>query len=150
MKLVHEVLELLQKQQTKVEKVNVLKSNETWALKDILRGSIDSTVEWALPAGSPPYVANRPESTPSNLLKQNVKFKYFVKGVQYVNMKQVKREKLFIEVLESIHPKDAELVVNMVSKPEAKGGWYDLGSCKITRPMINEAFPDLLQDNNKE
>ena len=52
---VFEVIEEAAKQRSRDDKVKVLKSNETWALKDIIRGSMDSKVEWNLPEGSPPY-----------------------------------------------------------------------------------------------
>ncbi len=54
MKLVYEVLEEVSKKKSKKDKVAILKENETWALKDIIRGSMDPTVKWHLPGGTPP------------------------------------------------------------------------------------------------
>ena len=54
---VFEVLEEMAKQRNRNDKVRVLKENETWALKDIIRGSMDSTIKWNLPEGEPPYTA---------------------------------------------------------------------------------------------
>ena len=43
---------------------------------------------------------------------------------------------LFIEMLESIHPEDAKILLNMVVKqPPVKG---------ITKAVVKQAFPDLL------
>ena len=53
-------------------------------------------------------------------------------------MMKPKRERLFIELLESIHPKDADLVVSMIAKKSIKG---------INRKLIDEAFPGLLKDS---
>ena len=73
MKLVHEVLEETRKKRAKADKIKVLKDNETWALKDILLGSTDTTIAFNLPEGPPPYTPNRPESAPTNLQKRNKK-----------------------------------------------------------------------------
>ena len=73
-KPVWETLELMNKQRSKEDKIRVLKENETWALKDIIRGSIDTTVKWNLPAGDPPYTAAPEESHPAHLQKENQKF----------------------------------------------------------------------------
>ncbi|MDO7613190.1 MAG: hypothetical protein MUQ75_03060 [Crocinitomicaceae bacterium] len=135
--LVHEVIELVEKQKTKTDKVKVLKENETWALKDIIRGSMDSTLSWNLPAGEPPYTASRPESTATTLLRENEKFKYFVKGGPGTKLSAVKREQIFIGMLEGIHPNDARLVIDMINKKPPKG---------LTRPVVKEAFPGLLRD----
>ena len=40
---VFEVLEEMSKQRNRKDKVRVLKENESWALKDIIRGSMDTT-----------------------------------------------------------------------------------------------------------
>ena len=52
---VFEVLEELPKHKKKADKIRFLKDNESWALKDIIRGSMDTSVKWNLPAGGPPY-----------------------------------------------------------------------------------------------
>lgn len=134
---VFEVFEEITKTKTKGDKIKVLKQNESWALKDIIRGSMDSTIKWNLPTGSPPYTAALEESHPANLLKENTKFKYFVKGGPGDNMPAFKRESIFIGILEGVHPQDAELVISMINKEKPKG---------LTRPMVKEAFPGLLQD----
>ena len=53
---VYEVLQEASKKTSETDKVKVLRDNESWALKDILRGTLDSTVEWNLPKGEPPYI----------------------------------------------------------------------------------------------
>ena len=52
-------------------------------------------------------------------------------------MSKMKKEQLFIGMLESIHPKDAQLVVNMVNKEKIEG---------LTKNVINEAFPGLISE----
>ena len=134
---VFEVLEEMAKQRNRNDKVRVLKENETWALKDIIRGSMDSTIKWNLPEGEPPYTAAAAHSHPTNLTKQNAQFKYFVKGGQGDALPKFKREQIFIGILEGVHPEDAKLVINMINKKKIPG---------ISKPVVEEAFPKLLQD----
>ena len=134
---VFEVFEELNKKTKKEDKIKVLKENETWALKDVIRGSMDSTVKWNLPSGAPPYTAALEESHPANLLRENKKFAYFAKGGPGDKMPAYKRESIFIGILEGVHPQDAELVISMINKEKPKG---------LTRPIVEEAFPGLLRD----
>ena len=136
-KYIHEVLNSVAKAKTKKEKVQILKQNETWALKDIIRGSMDSKVVWNLPPGEPPYSKNMAPDGATNLIKQNSQFKYFVKGGPGDKMPAFKREEIFIRLLEGIHPEDAPLLINMINKVKPEG---------LTRPVVKEAFPDLLKD----
>jgi len=138
MKLVYEVLEEYNKARTKADRVRILQQNETWALKDIIRGTMDTSVEFNLPGGTPPYVPNRPESTPSNLFKRHKSFINFVKGGPGDRLPKVKREKMFIGLLESIDPNDAKLVISMINKEKPVR--------QLTRPIVNEAYPGLLRD----
>jgi len=135
MLLVYEVLEKVESAKTKKEKVEILKTNESWALKDIIRGSLDPKVLFNLPTGSPPYTPSEGHNAPSNLLKRNRDFKYFVKGGIGDKLPAVKRESIFIALIESIHPKDAELVISMINKKFNK---------KIKKEVISEAFPNLI------
>jgi hypothetical protein len=136
--LIHEIIENVSKKKTKEEKIELLKQHESWALKDVLRGAYDSSIEWNMPKGNPPFTKNQDHNAPSNLLRENTKFKYFVKGGPGDKMPKFKREKIFIGLLESIHPKDAELVVGMINKSLPVKG--------ITKNLVKEAFPNLIKD----
>ena len=61
-KYVYEVLEEARKAKTKEQKIKILKDNETFALKDILKGSYDDKVKFNLPEGTPPYNASDPHN----------------------------------------------------------------------------------------
>ena len=135
-KLIHEVIVEAGKKRSKAEKVECLKHNESWALKDILRGTYDDAVQWLVPVGAPPYTPNKEESTPSNLIRQNTQFKYLVDSRDARNVLKAKRENIYIRLLESIHPLDAEIVINMVSKKSIKG---------ISKSVVQEAYPGLIQ-----
>ena len=135
-KSVHEVIEEARKKRTKVEKIETLRANESWALKDILRGTFDDSVQWNLPEGTPPYTANEQYSAPGNLLREHKKFMYFVKGGKGDKLMKAKREQIFIGILETIEPQDAELVIGMINKKLPVTG--------ITKATVQEAFPGLI------
>ena len=135
---IYEVFEKVGKASTKDQKIKILKDNETWALKDVLRGIFDERIEWLLPQGaSPPYTPADPQSVPQNLLTQNKQFTYFVKGGKGTQLPSFKREQIFIRLLESIHPGDAELLIDMINrKAPAK---------TVTKKLVEEAFPNLIR-----
>ena len=138
MLLVHEIIHAAAREKKKADTIQILQNHESWALKDILRGSYDTNIVWNIPSGIPPYEANKIDSIPSSLSRQNSKFRYFVKGGPGDSMLKAKREKLYVQLLESIHPADAEIVLNMIQKKAIKG---------ITRNTVMEAFPGLLSDS---
>jgi len=133
---VFEVFELFEKAETRKEKIDVLKKHESWALKDVLKGALDPNIEWLLPKGEVPYTACEAHSTPSTLLRKNKDFRYVVKGGSGSKMPAIKREKIFLGIVESIHPKDAELVCAMINKKLPVKG--------LTVKIAQEAFPELL------
>ncbi len=135
-KHIYEVIELASKAKTKQDRINVLRENESWALKDLLRGAYDELVQWSLPPGDPPYEPAAEETVPSTLHNQHKKFKYFVKGLVGDQMMGFKRERMFIDILEGIHPKDAELLILMKDKKALAKG--------ITKKLVEEAFPKLI------
>lgn len=132
---VFEILEEFGKQTTKAKRIEVLKKHANVpAFKDVLRGIFDDSLEFLLPEGKPPYTPNIPESVPSTLLKKHKEFGYFVKGG--VDQPQYKRENIFIRLLESIHPQDAEVVLSMVNKKSPVKF--------LTKNLIEETFPNLI------
>lgn len=130
---IYEVLEQTASKRHKAQKIEFLQNNESWALKDVLRGTYDDTVRWNLPVGAPPFTAAPEHSHPSSLLRENKNFGYFAVGGP--DMPSYKRERVFISILEGVHPKDAEIVVNMVNKKPLDG---------ISKPIVEEAFPGLI------
>lgn len=136
-----QVFEIFQKIELETSRPKRLKLMQQYsdvpAFKDILRGMFDDTLEFLLPEGKPPYTPNIPESVPSTLLKKHRDFGYFVKGGPGTSLPAYKRERMFIELLESVHPDDALLVLAMVGKkPPFKG---------LTKKLVKEAFPNLIQ-----
>jgi hypothetical protein len=96
-------------------KVDALKHNDSKPLRIILQAAFDPDVKFALPAGAPPYTPNRLVDQENVLIREADKIKYFIEGF-YPNMKPAKREQIFIEFLERLAPRDAELLVAIKDK----------------------------------
>ena len=63
------------------------------------------------------------------------KFFNFVKGGNDA-LNKIKRESMFINMLESVHPTGAEVLI--LTKDKALGSKY-----KITKELVSEAYPDI-------
>ncbi len=137
-KEVFEIFEEYKQAETRQDRLDVLKRYEdNWAFKDILRGSFDESLEFDLPEGRPPFTPNKPESVPSSLLKQHKEFGLYIKGSSK-NLPAFRKENKFIQLLESVHPEDAEYVLKMVAKKPP---------CRyITKKLVQEAFPNLIRE----
>ena len=134
---VYEIIEKFNQAKSKKARVAVIQEYSTvWAFKDVIRATFDDALQFNLPEGSPPYEANRPESTPSTLLKKYRELGLFVQGGTGDHLPAVRREQKFIQLLEAIHPQDAELVIKMKDK--------DLGVKFLTKKLVQEALPDLI------
>jgi len=137
---VHEILEKTNKLGKKEERIEYLRENEGTALKDILRIALDNTISLdALPEGTPPYKAfepteNRPDPA-KELLYEYGQFRNFIKKIT-PNLNQFKRETMFVDLLESIHPEDAKLLCDAKDK--------NIKLKYITKALIKSAFPDLI------
>lgn len=133
---VFEIIEKVAKATKKQDKINILRQhNNNWALKDILRGTYDDAVQWNLPKGDPPYEPAPEDTHPSNLTQHNKKFANFVKGGPGDKLQTYRREKIFLDILETIHPQDAILMLGMIAKQNIKG---------VTKALVSEAYPDLI------
>ncbi len=139
---VWEIIENSGKKRNRADKVKVLKENVSWALKDVLRGIFDSTIQWNLPTGSPPpYTPSLEHNHPATLNRENRQFKYLVKGGAGDKLPAYKRENIFIAMLEGIHPNDAELVIKVINKEKPEG---------ISKVVVEEAFPGLIKDSEEK
>lgn len=135
---IYEILENTSKKKTEEEKVAYLQEHaDNATLQTILVGAFYPDVRWALPPGMPPYTPCDPVNAESFLYTQAKRLYIFAEGGS--NLNNLRREALFIELLESVHPKDAEVVLAMKDKTLPYG---------ITPQLVNKAFPGLL--NNEE
>ena len=130
-----EFLEKVSKLKKKDEKVEALKYNNSYALRTILQAAFDQRLKFLLPEGEPPYRPNDLPDQESVLLRECRKLVYMIEG-PYPNLKQVKREQMFIELLENVAPADAKMLCAIKDKKLPFKG--------ITEDMVREAFPGLL------
>lgn len=138
-----EIMEKVSKTTTKEEAARVLKDHNCPALRDTLRAAYDPQIRFLVPTSKPPYKPNKEESVPTTLLREYEKYKFFVffrKGpnVELNNLPDQKRQNMYIQLLEGIHPKDAEIVLDMVNKK------IDYKNVNATTARL--AFPDLWKD----
>jgi hypothetical protein len=136
---VYEIFEKVAEVHSQKQKAEILRQYNNRAVRDVLKGAFDDTVQFVLPEGTPPYTPGSSESPGSSLLKQSKKFRYFVVSSDR-SKSDPKVEKIFIQLLESIHPKDAEIVVKMKDK-DLKGMYHGL-----TKKLVQDAFPGLIQE----
>ena len=96
----------------KPKKIEVLKKYDTNELRMFLKGAFDEKLEWLLPEGKPPYTVNEaPVGTEHTWLKQEVKRMFhFLKGGN-PQLSQMKRDNMFIQMLEGLSAEEAELLV---------------------------------------
>jgi hypothetical protein len=135
--LVSEVIQRVSNAKTRDEKIEILRHYDSPALRAVLVWNFDDRVESALPQGEVPYTPNdAPIGTEhSKLIHEWRKFNYFVKGVS--DIKQTKRETMFIQLLEALHQSEAELMCILKDKQLHK-------RYKITKVVVQDAFPDIV------
>ena len=119
------------------EKIDFLRAQQSPALLTILKYAYDPKLVWDLPDGAPPYKPCIYPAQEMRLMSEVRRLYLFVKGGN-PNLTKIKREALYIELLESIHPQDAELLNSIKEKKIPYKG--------ITAKLVKEAFPSLIED----
>jgi hypothetical protein len=135
---VAEILEQASKMKKDQERIAWLKHNNSVVLETVLRGAFDSSIKWQLPEGDPPYKPNDLVDQQNQLYNECRKMYLFIEGGS-PNLKQTRRESLFIELLETIDSKDAQLLLSVKNKK--------LPYKNITPELVNKAFPGILSNN---
>lgn len=131
---VAEFLEKVGKLKRTQEKIDAIRANDSLVLRIVLQAGYDPNVIWALPEGVPPYKPNELVDQEHILIKDCEKLRYFIKGF-HDNLPQLKRETMFVEFLERVAPKDAEMLCLFKDKKPMKG---------ITLQHVTEALPGLI------
>ena len=133
----HEILELASKQRAKAKKVEVLQQYENDALKTIFIWNFDETVISVLPVGDVPFNKNEvPVGTDHTSLRREYKHLYnFVKGGND-GLSGLRRETMFIQMLEGLHPEEAEILC--LCKDKRLADKY-----KISYDIVKQAYPDI-------
>lgn len=138
--LMHEVLQKVSNAKTKKEKIKLLQEFNTNALRMLLIINFDDSVVSMLPPGNVPYTPNEaPEGTEHTILEKEARLlHHFFKGGS--NVSQVKREQMFVQMLEGLNAGEAEALIKAKDKQIGKR-W------KITKATVSEAFPSIVWGN---
>lgn len=135
--LVSEIIQRVSNAKTRDEKIEILRFYDCPALRAVLVWNFEDNVKSLLPPGEVPYTPNdAPAGTEHTSLNHEWKrFNYFVEGVS--DLTPMKREMMFIQMLEALHQTEAELVCLMKDKQLHK-------RYKITKAVVSDAFPDIV------
>ena len=133
----HEILELVSDARSKAQKVDLLREYENNALKSLFIWNFDPSVVSLLPEGEVPYNKNDvPVGTDHTSLRREYKTLYhFVKGGND-QLSSLRRESMFIQLLEGLHPEEAEIICLV------KDGQLNK-KYKLTRDHVETAYPDI-------
>ena len=163
---VFEVLDLISKQRSKAKKIEVLRKYEEFHLKVLFIWNFDDSVITVLPEGDVPYQSYDDQNVYSGSLTTKVQediramhetgsfsmgvsdqqgrttirreaknFYHFIKGGND-GMNNMRRESMFINILQGLHPLEAEIIC--LVKDKRLSDKY-----KITREIVEEAYPDI-------
>lgn len=160
---IFEVLELVSKQRSNTKKVEVLKTYEHDSLKTILIWNFDDTVISLLPDGEVPYANADEQSVYSGTLSENLakeaaggesatgqdldgrgrtslrreyqNLYHYVKGGNN-GLSTIRREMMFINLLQGLHPREAEVLI--LTKDKRLSNKY-----KISIDNVKESYPDI-------
>ena len=134
---VGEVVEKLQNAKNNNERVEILKNNDSQALRGILRMNYDKSLVLDLPVGSPPYKVNQnPVGFGDTTLKASAKGWYVFSEKLSPKLKQSKRESIFINLLEMLDSRESQILI------DAKDRKLNLG---LTKKVIEDAYPNLIK-----
>ena len=133
--LISEIFTKINNAKDKPKKIEVLRQYDSPGMRMILKGAFDPKIEWDLPEGTPPYIANEaPAGTEHTFLEVEAKrlYNFAVGGNDQLN--KIRKETLFIQMLEGLHASEAKVLIDVKNKSLNKT--YK----GLTSDMVKEAF----------
>ena len=136
--LISQILKDAGKLKSRDDRIAYLRKYTHPALKDVLRINFDADIVSLLPEGKPPYEA---DDAPAGheyqtLYRGHKRFKYFFKGPTGNELNPIRRESMFVSLLETLHADEAEMLVLAKDKKLKITG--------ITKKLVSDAFPNLI------
>ena len=135
--LLTEILQKVSSAKTKKEKVDLLQEYNNDGLRAVLIINFDESLQFLLPDGEVPFKPNdAPAGTEHTRLDHEYRglYRYFKGGDS--TLKGMRREQLFVQLLEGLHEDEANLLVSACNK--------DIQSkYRITKAVVAEAFPQI-------
>ena len=163
---IFEVLGMVHKQRSNAKKVEVLKEYESDSLKALLIWNFDETITSLLPEGEVPYsgfedqaksngglttkiteevrrmhetgsfsMGSSDKNGHTTIRREFKNFYHFLKGGN-PGLNAIRRETMFINILEGLHPLEAEVICLVKDKKLTD-------KYKITKEIVSEAYPDI-------
>lgn len=118
-------------------KVEHLQQFDVIPLRAILRLIYDESIEFLVPDSRPPFKENDLIDLHTMLYRESRRLRIFFKGGGYDNLNQMRREALFIQLLEDLYIADSAMLAdNVISHTPIKG---------LTRKTVEAAFPELFE-----
>lgn len=135
-KCLYDILNEISEISNAKEKVQALATNPyAGPIKLVFDYMLNPNIKWLLPEGDPPYKPAGYVDIEGRLLPELRKMYLFIEGGN-PNLSPLRRETLFIQLLESVDPKDAKLILAMKNRKIPFKG--------LNKKMIQQAFPDLI------
>ena len=124
--LVHEMFTKINNKKDRPGKIKILQQYDTQGLRMILKAAFDPKIVWLVPEGNVPYIPNdAPDGTEHTRLEQQARTLQNFVGVKQENgavnpakpeINTMRREMLFIQLLEGLSAGEAEVVVAVKNK----------------------------------
>lgn len=135
---IHEILEQVNAAKKTEDRVALLRKHDSKVLRDLLNMNFNPGLRFDLPEGTPPFKTDR--NIPVGMGESNL---FMESRRMYIFMPEkvlpkIKKEMLFIQMLEGLHYLEAEMLCAVKDKElqkKYKG---------LTEKVVREAFPDLL------
>ena len=114
---VHEIFTRINNAKDKPAKIAILKQFDNQAMRQLLKAAFDPKIKFDLPEGNPPYIKNEaPAGTEHTSLASEAKklYHFVVGGNNQIN--KLKKETMFIQMLEGLQEQDAEVLMAIKNK----------------------------------
>jgi hypothetical protein len=128
------ILDFTSKLPNEEEQIKCLQVNNNTAILTILKFCFDPNIKWLLPEGDAPYKPCEYPNVDNMLYTEARRLYLFVEGGN-PNLTQLKRESMFVDLLQSINPEDAKLLVSIKDKKLPYKG--------LSSKTVLKAFPGL-------
>lgn len=136
---VPQVFEEVEKAKSKEEKAKILRAYDSIPLRGILELNYHPDKKMSLPAGEPPF--KKDTTVPDGYSDSNLYVEYrrfYIWTTPMNNISKIRKESLFIQMLEGLHWKEAEVVC--LAKDRKLTEKYK----SLKEDVVREAFPKLL------
>jgi hypothetical protein len=139
-----EIIDEVRETKSNSKKVAKLKEYNVQWMHQLLFMTYSTKWQWLLPDTEPPYKPNDPSTDLEGQFYGDIERFYLFRlpgpdgsNIGHPTLTQARRETLYVQVLESVAPKDAKLILE-ITKNKIKG---------VPISVVSEAFPDLLNAN---